>query len=272
MIRDSLPATAGESTPRLRHGLLLIALLAALVSTTACGGKKLQLPADSAGTPLFEQGQAYLEDSDWRRAIEAFDTLLRNYPASPHLPEARIGMGRAYYAQGREDSLILAIDAFENFLTYHPTHPNVDFAQFMIGMSYVKRMRSPDRDQRNTEAAIEAFRIFLEDYPDSSHAPEARAELQKAIDHRVEHELTVARWQLEDGRPGAARDRALWAMEHYPDTSLACELTFLLGESQRSMGNWGEAVHHYEEVLENHPDCEYARKARERLRERPSAG
>lgn len=244
--------------------LLLLAVVAML---PACGSGGLQLPADSAGTPLFEQGQAALEEEDWNDAAQAFDTLLRNYPTSPHLPEARLGLGRAYFEQGRSDTLLLAIDAFRNFITYHPSHSNVDYAQLMIGLSYAELMRSADRDQSNTKRALEAFDVFLEDYPDSSYVEQARERRQQVVDRLALHELEVAEWQLGRGHLEAARQRCHYALRNYPDNGHGCELIWILAEAYRRDGEREQANSYYSRLLEEHPQCERAADARERLNE-----
>ena len=247
---------------RASRSLVSLLLAAAL---PACGSGGLTLPADSAGTALFDQGQLALEGEDWSEAVQAFDTLLRNYPTSPHLPDARLGLGRAYYEQGRSDTLLLSVDAFRNFLTYHPSHAQVDYAQLMIGLSYVQLMRSPDRDQSNTRAAEEAFEAFLEDHPDSAYGDTARENLQYVNDHLAQHELEVADWQLGRGLLEAARQRAHYALRNYPTTSHRCELIWILAEAYRREGLRDQANAYYSRVVDEHPQCERAAEARRRL-------
>ena len=233
----------------------------------ACGGNGPVLSADPSGAALFEQGQNALVDEDWRDAASSFDTLLKNYPSSPFLADARLGLGRGYYEQRTVSSLILAIDAFQAFLTYHPSHEQVDYAQYMIGMSYVAQMRSPDRDQTPTRNAIEAFDSFLEDYPQSSFWETVVQERLGTIDSLAEHELGVARWQarFKELWP-AATERAQWALEHYPETTLKCELTFVIGEAYKKGEKYEDAVRYYQEVINDYPDCELAEEAQERIR------
>jgi outer membrane protein assembly factor BamD len=247
---------------------ILVAVIAA-----GCGPSGPVLSADPTGTSLFEEGKLALDEEDWRGAANAFDTLLKNYPASPYLAEARLGLGLAYYEQARSDTLILGIDAFQGFLTYHPTHPRADYAQYMVGMSYMRQMRSPDRDQNETRNALRAFDRFIEMFPDSSLMPEAIKQRQVAEDRLADAELRVARWQLEArGLWEAAADRADEILELYPDSSYRCQVLYLLGDSYKEGQKWDQAVEYYEEVVDNHPDCEYAQQARERLTEIGSTG
>lgn len=244
----------------------MFVLVATGLVLVACGSGGLKLPADAAATELFEEANALYADGKWRKAAEAYDTILRNYPTSPHLPEARLGLGRAYYEQGRTETLVLAIDAFRNFMTYHPSHPSVDYAQLMIGMSYVGMMRSPDRDQANSKAALVALETFMEDYPESSFLVKARENMQTVIDSLARHELQVAQFQIDRGMTEAAQARCHYTLRTYPQTGWRCALLYTLGEAYREGGDDAQARVTFERVLQDHPDCEYADKARDRLR------
>tara|TARA_B100000470_G_scaffold220016_1_gene207792 strand:+ start:1219 stop:1914 length:696 start_codon:yes stop_codon:yes gene_type:complete len=226
------------------------------------------LTADPTGTPLFEQGQDALVEEDWKDAIASLDTLLRNYPSSPYLAEARLGIGRAYYEQGRVESLIMAVDSFQGFLTYHPSHKFVDYAQYMIGMTYVKQMRTPDRDQAPTRSAIAALDQFLDNYPDSPLHATVVKERNKAVDSLASHELQVARWQASREEDwDAAIDRVNFALESFPETTLKCDLLFTMGDAYKEGGQFENAVLYYKRVTNEYPDCELVEDAHERIRE-----
>ena len=236
--------------------------------STGCGGGAAMLTADPTGTPLFEQGQDALVEEDWKDAIASLDTLLRNYPSSPYLAEARLGIGRAYYEQGRVESLIMAVDSFQGFLDYHPSHQFVDYAQYMIGMTYVKQMRTPDRDQAPTRSAIAALDQFLDNYPDSPLHATVVEERNKAVDSLASHELQVARWQASREEDwDAAIDRVNFALESFPETTLKCDLLFTMGDAYKEGGQFENAVLYYKRVTNEYPDRELVEDAHERIRE-----
>ncbi len=250
----------------LRRTTAIVGLLA-VGAVSACGGNPLVLPADSAGTELFQQSQGLMQEEKWSHAAEGFDTLLRNYPTSPHLPQARLSLGRAYYEQDSTSSLILAVDAFRNFLTYHPSHGQVDYAQLMIAMSYMSMMRSPDRDQSQAVEALRAFEIFFEDYPESLYGDDARTQMQVVVDNLSEHELKVAEFQMGRGRYSAARERAEYALRKYAATSFGCDFVWIVGETHRRQGDSRQATIYFQRILDEHPDCERVEEVRDNLRQ-----
>ena len=253
---------SSSSRTRLACGLALLAV------AVGCAGASPLLTSDPAGTLLFEQGQDALVAEDWRQAISAFDTLLRNYPSSPYLAEARLGLGQAYYEQAAVETLIMAIDAFQGFLTYHPSHEFVDYAQYMVAMTAVRQMRTPDRDQEPTRRAIDALDRFLDTYPDSPLWDSGVEERQKAIDSLASHELEVARWQSQrEFDWDAAIDRVNYALEQYPDTTLKCDLLFTMAEAYKEGEQFEDAVGYYELVTNEYPDCELAEDAEKRILE-----
>lgn len=242
---------------------LAASILGALVA--GCGSGGLQLPTDPAGTALFEQAEQAAAEENWSEAATAYDTLLRNYPTSPHLAEARLGLGRAYYEQDRSDRYLLSIEAFRNFMTYHPSHDQVDYAQLMISLGYMGLMRSSDRDQSNTRRALDAFEVFFEDYPNSQHREFALERMQEALDTVAQHELQVAGWQLDQGLYAAAASRAQYALRKYPETGYRCHLLYTLAEALRRDGDSEGASVYYQQVAQEFPTCEYVDEARRRM-------
>lgn len=242
-------------------------LCAVSLSSFACaGGTAPLLTADPTGMVLFEQGQDALVAEEWRDAVSAFDTLLRNYPSSPFLAEARLGMGRAYFQQGRVDTLIMAIDAYQGFLTYHPSHQFVDVAQYMVAMTYVEQMRTADRDQGPTHLAIDALDLFIANYPSSSLHASAVEERLKAVNLLARHELEVARWQSRRERDwDAAIDRVKWAFENYPETTLKCQLYYTMAEAYKEGKQLEDAIRYYQHVINEYPDCDLVDDAQHRI-------
>ena len=135
----------------------------------------------------------------------------------------------------------------------------------MIAMSFTRLMRSADRDQSQTRAALQAYQDFHEDYPDSRYRDLAENNMREVVDTLAQHEIQVAMFQLGRGRYDATRQRAHYALRNYPQTSFRCDLINLLAESHWREGDARQAGDYYQRLVDEHPDCDYAGDARKRL-------
>ena len=127
---------------------------------------------------LFETGQAAMEDRKWLRSRALFRRIVDTFPQSAYRFDAKIELGRSYYLQGGLISLIEARNEFEEFLRFFPTNARADYAQYMIGMTYLDGTLDPDRDQTQTQGAIEALNLFLDTYPASQYRNDAQTALR----------------------------------------------------------------------------------------------
>ena len=166
-----------------------------------------------------------------------------------------------------------------------PDHGDRLFSEFshLPPVARVRRLRAVHggNDVRRADAnagpgsgadagqAIDAFDRFI-----SSPIPTARCSKRprgEAGGHRPASPSTSTRWLA--GRPGATRigTRQSTAPSSrstsYPETTLKCELYFVLGEAHKQGKQFEDAVRYYEQVVNEYPDCEYVDDAKERLRD-----
>ena len=137
--------------------------------TSACASSGNALPVGLAGADraLYELGVEALEERRWLRAREYFVEVVDNYPQSVMRPDAMLGIGDTYYGEDSAATYLRAISEFEQFLSFYPLHLRADYAQYKLGMAHYNQMRRAERDQTETQAAIETFEVFVAQYPDS---------------------------------------------------------------------------------------------------------
>ena len=100
----------------------------------------------------------------------------------------------------------------------------------------------------------------------------ARGRLDPARDPIMEtnakHSLNVARYYLTKRKAyEGALDRLQEIVDTYPDFSRMDEVLFLLGEAHLKLNKPEKASESYEKLLKDFPGSEFAKKARERLKE-----
>ncbi len=142
---------------------------------------------------LFTRGQEELKERHWVQAREYFRQIVDNYPQSQFRPDAKLAVGDTYIGEDTTESLLLAVNEFREFLTFYPTHPRADYSQYRLGVAYSEQMLAPDRDQTATRDVIRELTAFVDRYPNSSLAPEAKKLLREAKDRLSESSYLVGR-------------------------------------------------------------------------------
>ena len=244
-------------------------MVIALVTTGCAAADPGLIPP---GTPepdryLFDRATEFLEQDQWLQARQLFGRIADNYPQSPYRFDAKLRLGDTFVGQGGTSALVQAVNEFGEFLRFYPTNPRADYAQYMIGVAHQAQMLSPDRDQTQTRAAVEAFQLFLDTYPDSELLDEARAKYRETRDQLSESELRVGafyyrlRWY-----PGAIqRLRAL--LDEDPQFSGRDGVYFYLAESLFLTDQTAEALPYFERLVQEFEDSDYLTDAHRRIDE-----
>lgn len=245
------------------HALVLAALLLA----SACGGSSTRVPV---GTPepdkfLFERGTEALQNRRWFTAREFFRQLIDTYPQSPHRPDAKLGVGDTYIGEGTAESYVLAQNEFREFLSFYPTHRRADYAQYRLGMTYFYQMHGPDRDQTNTKEAITELTRFLERYPNSDLADEARKHLREARDRLSESSFRVGlHYYRQRWYPGAI-DRFREVLQKDPEFTHRDAVYYYMGETLMKVERPAEALPFYERLIKEFEVSEHLAEAQKRV-------
>ena len=258
--------------PRARVTARLLPRAAALLMASvlaACASGPKQPPV---GTPepdkfLFERGTEALDDRKWLTSREYFRQLTDTYPQSPHRADAKLGIGDTFGGERTPEAFVLAANEFREFLNFFPTHPRADYAQYKLGMTHFYQMRSADRDQTETKEAIKELSAFMERFPDSALAPEARARLRDARDRLGDSEWRVGlhyyrvRWY-----PGAI-DRWTVLLKADPQYTNRDAVLYHLADAYIKQERPAEALPLLERLLAEFEQSEYLELARKRVEE-----
>ncbi|MFZ5578867.1 MAG: tol-pal system protein YbgF [Pseudomonadota bacterium] len=100
-------------------------------SATESGSSSAPPAADEQGA--YDQAFALLKGGKYDQAIKAFDGFVKGYPASANVPNAQYWSGEARYVQG---DLKGAMTQFESVVRNAPAHPKVPDALLKIGYLY----------------------------------------------------------------------------------------------------------------------------------------
>jgi outer membrane protein assembly factor BamD len=211
---------------------------------------------------LYAQGETELSKSRYEDARTAFRKVAERHPQSTYAPRARFLIGEAHYREGQFDR---AIKEFEAFMAFYPRHQIADLVQFRLAMSYYDQMKPVEQDQEITRKAMEAFRVLVREYPESRYAADALAKVDICRGRLAQKELWVAAYYINQGNPGAARQRLEKVVKDYPRTLVIPEALFRLAEVYSGDGRGEDAQRMFRQLADEYPYTEWGKRAAQRL-------
>ncbi len=170
-----------------------------------------------------------LNNKKYDLAAEAFRKFKEEYPLNSLTPLAELRIGDALYSGKNYAEAILQ---YEDFKKLHPLHTKIPYAIYQIGMSHFKQMQTVDRDQSETEKAIEQFRYLVENYPKDPQTEEARKKLESCRRQLAEHEFYIGNFYYRSKKYRAALGRFEGILQKYPDAGLGEKIRPLLEKSR----------------------------------------
>jgi len=147
-------------------------LLVLLLAFTACSKNKVELSTDEK----LEMADELYDRGKFARAASLYDEISfeRKSAATAY---ATLRMADSYFAMNKFTDARLK---YQQFLDGFPDHTNASDAYYRIGLCLFEESLKPAYDQNETVAAIEAFRNFIERYPNDSRYNNALEYIRRA--------------------------------------------------------------------------------------------
>ena len=207
--------------------------LLAVLALGACGKKAPAVKYESQAEEEYAIGVADLEDRDFGDAQRILERVRTKYPYSKFGALAELRLADLKYEQGK---YIEAADAYQTFVKIHPSNPDVDYAAYRAALSRWNDAPTDfflfppvyERDLTQVVKAADGLAQFVEKFPNSKYAPDAREKLAKSRDILAERDWYAfdfnkkrQKWQgaafrlekLLKDYPGSTREpEALWQL------------------------------------------------------------
>ena len=240
---------------------LLIVLTSALSGCTTLFGEKEDATKGWSAQRLYNAAKERLDNGDFDKAIQYYETLESRYPFGVLAQQGQLEIAYAYYRHDEPESALASVD---RFIKLYPDHTSLDYAYYLRGITNFNRGRTildrfvtRDISERDSEAAINAFRDFeqlVTRYPDSKYAPDASQRMLFLRDSLARREVHVANYYMRRGAYLAAVNRAKHVVENYPSTVAVPDALVIMAKGYKVM----ELTDLYDDamrVLElNYPD------------------
>src|SRR5882724_2816793 len=221
---------------------------------------------------LFEEAAKEVRKGSHETGRLLFTTIINTYPDSPFLSLAKLAIADSFYLEGTTAALIQAAQAYQDWLTFFPTDPLADDAMLKVAESEMRQMGLSDRDVTHARKAEQRLKVLLQQYPQSKLRPDVEARLREVQENLAMHNLGVARFYYDarynkgrgTGLKGA-QSRLKEIVDKYPNFSYMDEVLFRLATTYQLEEEPDEAAKYYQDILRNHPNSEFADKARDQL-------
>ncbi len=221
-----------------------IALLSLLALLPSCGlmrqwdGTNAALRRDEAlrdSTPeaLYASGMEQLRARRYQQALDLFDAIEREHPYSTWATNARLMAAYTDYSRNRYTE---AIGALDRFIQLHPAHRDIAYAYYLRALSQYEQINDAQRDQRQTEIAMQALQDVINRFPETPYARDARLKIDLARDHLAGREMYVGRYYQRQRLYGSSIGRYRRVIDQYQTTNHVPEALFRLVEVYTALG------------------------------------
>ncbi len=251
-----------------------VAAVATLATLSGCASthKVDKITQELLATPkeaLFEKGKGLIEKKKFDLGRKYLTFVFETYPNDPLGRQALLMVADSFFRQGSTTGYTEARFRYRDYLNRYPGAPQRDYARYQFAVCYDREHEKPDRDQTSTREAIEQYRVLLREFPNSPHTATANARIHALIDLLAEHEFGVGYFYMRKGSPGAALARFATLEERFPEYGAKDKLLFYEGEVLARLGRHEEASRYYSRLIEEYPNSEFIKKAKEKVGKMP---
>ena len=208
---------------------------------------------------LYNQAHDYLDRTSYARAAETFEKVELEHPYSRWATKAKLMGAYAYYKDKKYDDAIMSLD---RFIKFHPGNKDIAYAYYLKALCYYEQITDVDRDQSNTEKALQALQQVIARFPNSEYAKDARLKLDLAYDHLAGKEMEVGRYYLSQENYLSSLNRFSVVVNQYQTTSHIEEALYRQVEIYTILGLDDEARGAYRILAYNYPRSQWTAKAK----------
>lgn len=245
-------------------GVALCALLAGGCSGAKKPDKITQELLSQPKEALFEKGKALVAKKKYETGRKYLTFVFETYPNDPLGHQALLLLADSYFQQGGTTGYTEARFRYRDYVNRYPGAPRRDYARYQFALCYDKEHERPDRDQTSTREALNQYRALVREFPDTGYAGAARERIRQLTDLMAEHEFAVGFFYLRKGSVSAALSRFTSLEERFPEYGARDKLFFYSAQALEELGRGEEASRYYSRLIEQFPDSEYARRARDK--------
>jgi outer membrane protein assembly factor BamD len=201
---------------------------------TGCNAPPKDPTADWTPEKLYAEARDEQEAGNFDKAAKMYESLEGRGAGTLLAQQAQLERSYLLYRSGEKAQ---ALSTIERFIKLHPTSPAIDYAMYLQGLinfndnlgflGNLSRQKLSERDQQASRDAYQAFKLLVEQHPQSKYAAEARDRMNYIVNSLAEYEVHVARYYFRRGAYVAAANRAqqtITEFQYSPSTEEALSI------------------------------------------------
>jgi outer membrane protein assembly factor BamD len=235
--------------------MLLFLLMAACSSTPEEKTVKVK-----TAEQYYQQAQSAIQGKRYSEAISLLRELEATYPYGPYTQQAQLDLIFVYY-KNREYEQALA--AAERFITLYPNHPKVDYAYYMRGLALFDTVSTKPlkffkqeiihRQQDDARASFQYFAVFVQRFPNSEYAADARQRMIALRNRIAAYEVAIAQYYYDRENYVAAYNRGKYVVDNYTNTPAVADALVIMARASEKMGLTEQAENAWRVLKLNFP-------------------
>jgi len=180
---------------------------------------------------LYDKAQDAAKHGRYDVARLELQTLLNTYSDSQYMMPAKLAIADSWFKEGGTAALTQAEQEYTDFITFFPNAPEAAEAQMRVGDIYFRQMDKPDRDDTNSVKAEQAYRLTMQQFPDSTLISQAAQKLREVQETLASRDAGVAAFYATRQNWAASIARYQTVVDTYPLYSHMDEVLIGLGDA-----------------------------------------
>lgn len=217
------------------------------------------LPKNSEAI-YYKEAKKQLDNKRYELAEKAINELLTFYPVGSYSKQAQLDLIYIKYKKSEYQQAALAAD---RFLKSYPSHPKADYAQYVKGVANMNggyggimkytNLKQAHRDTSYLRAAFADFKKMIQNYPNSPYISDSIDRMHHIYNQLAEHEINVARFNIERKAYLGAIERARWVFQYYPQSPQTPEAVATMAYAYDKLGMTTHADRYKKILRDNFP-------------------
>ena len=214
------------------------------------------------------KAKEYYNSGNCEKAIPLFEELMSVYKGTRDVENMYYYYAYAHYC---DRDYVLASHYFKSFVDYYPRSTNAENATYMVGFCEYQMSPKSSLDQGDTQKAVDALQLYINQYPTGSHVDEANKlidELRAKLEQKA-YDAAMLYYNVRNYKSAATTFKNL--LIEFPDTKKQEEIMFLIVKSYHLLAmnsieskkeeRYKLTADAYIEFVDKYPKSKYLREA-----------